>query len=292
MSAETATRALGGKWNGQRGIAMCPAHDNRRTPALSLADGEGGKLLVHCFAGCNGGDVLRELNQRGLGAANSFVTSPSKPYQQESDYRDFALSLWREAYPVSDTLAERYLRKRNIKPPFPKSLRFHPSLMHAPSQVRRPAMIGLVTAGDENLPIGIHRTFLAPSACKADVTPNKMMLGDCRGGAVRIADEGDGPVVICEGIETALSLRDALASETTIPRIWAALSTSGIAGIRISALWKRIVLAPDGDAPGYRAAEKLAERAKAEGLDVRIMAAPAGKDWNDVASGLACEASL
>jgi hypothetical protein len=292
MSAEAATRALGGKWNGQHGVAMCPAHDNRRTPALSLADGEDGKLLVHCFAGCNGADVLRALNRRGLSDAHPSVAPPQNPNRPKSNQRDYALTLWREAQSVQNTLAERYLWERCIKPPLPNSLRFHPALMHRPSKTRRPAMIGLVTKGDGNKPAGIHRTYLAPNARKARVTPCKMMLGDCGGGAVRIADQGDGPVVICEGIETALSLRDALASETLAPRIWAALSTSGIAGLSLSVRMKAIVIAPDGDAPGHRAADKLAGRAKAIGIEVRIMAAPAGKDWNDVASGLACEASL
>lgn len=292
MSAEAATRALGGKWQGQRGIAMCPVHDNRNTPALSLADGDDGKLLVNCFAGCDGVDILRELNRRGLGGADIEISAPPKPERQKSKRRSFALSLWRDAHSVRDTLVERYLRERAIKPPFPASLRYHPSLLHSPSQTRHPGMIGLVTTGVANEPTGIHRTYLAPNACKASVMPCKMMLGDCGGGAVRLADEGNGPIVICEGIETGLSLRDALLSEDPAPRIWAALSTSGIAGIRLSSLPKAIVIAPDGDAPGQRAADKLAERAKAEGHDTRIMAAPPGKDWNDVVRDLACEVAL
>ena len=266
---------------------MCPVHDNRNTPALSLADGEDGKLLVHCFAGCEGADILRELNRRGLGDADIAVTTPPKPDRRKAGHRDYALSLWREAYPVCDTVVERYLRGRGIRPPFPASLRYHPSLLHAPSRTHHPAMIGLVTTGTANEATGIHRTYLTPSARKASVMPCKMMLGDCGGGAVRLVDDGDGPVVICEGIETGLSLRDALAAEDPAPRLWAGLSTSGITGILLSSLPKAIVIAPDGDAPGHRAADKLAERAKAEGHDVRIMAAPAGKDWNDMARELA-----
>lgn len=287
MSAEAATHALGGKWSGRRGLAFCPAHENTRTPALSLADGEDGKLLVKCFAGCDVIDVLRELNRRGLGEADISVCPKQKPGYRISDRRGFAMKLWREAYPISNTLAERYLRERGIRPPFPASLRFHPSLQHTPSQTRHPAMIGLVTMGECNEAIGIHRTFLAPDAHKADVMPCKMMLGDCGGGAVRLADEGDGLIVICEGIETGMSLRDALAFEDPAPRVWAALSTSGISGIRLPFPQAAIVVAPDGDLPGLRAAEALAARVKAEGRDVRIMAAPTGQDWNDVARGMA-----
>ena len=50
--AERITRALGGHWHGQYGLALCPAHENKVTPSLSLADGDEGRLLAKCFAGC------------------------------------------------------------------------------------------------------------------------------------------------------------------------------------------------------------------------------------------------
>jgi hypothetical protein len=37
-----------------------------RNPSLSIADGDDGKLLVRCFAGCDSVDVLAELRRRGL----------------------------------------------------------------------------------------------------------------------------------------------------------------------------------------------------------------------------------
>ena len=61
MNAGTICDALGGHWHGSYGIAYCPAHPNTKTPALSLKDGNDGKLLVHCFAGCDGADVLAAL---------------------------------------------------------------------------------------------------------------------------------------------------------------------------------------------------------------------------------------
>lgn len=292
MSAETATLALGGKWTGRSGSAFCPVHENTRTPALSLADGDNGKLLVKCFAGCDPVDVLRELNRRGLDD-ESFNDGPKlKPARKISDRRDYALTLWRETQPISDTLAEEYLRKRGVNSPFPASLRFHPSLKHAPSQTRLPAIIALVTTGEHDQATGIHRTYLAPDAQKSSVMPCKMMLGDCGGGAVRLSNGRDGPIVVCEGIETGMSLRDALAGEDPIPRVWAALSTSGIVGIRLPSLRSEVVIAPDGDPPGYRAAGALAARAQAEGHEVRIMAAPPGRDWNDVARDTASEALI
>lgn len=37
--------------------ARCPAHEDR-SASLSVAEGEGGRVLVHCFAGCPVADVV------------------------------------------------------------------------------------------------------------------------------------------------------------------------------------------------------------------------------------------
>src|SRR5262249_26871858 len=44
-----------GQW-----IARCPAHDDRR-PSLSIGERDDGRVLLHCFAGCAVGDVLRTI---------------------------------------------------------------------------------------------------------------------------------------------------------------------------------------------------------------------------------------
>ncbi|MBK8993027.1 MAG: DNA primase [Gammaproteobacteria bacterium] len=41
-----------GRW-----VARCPAHDDR-SPTLSIRETEDGRTLVHCFAGCQTGEVL------------------------------------------------------------------------------------------------------------------------------------------------------------------------------------------------------------------------------------------
>jgi hypothetical protein len=94
--------------------------------------------------------------------------------------------------------------------------------------------------------------------------------------------EGAGPLVVAEGIETALSLADAFADLS--PRVWAGLSTAGVAGLRLPARAGDLIAAPDGDAAGRKAAEELARRAHAAGWRVRILPPPGdGLDWNDAA---------
>jgi len=43
--------------------AKCPAHEDR-SPSLSVATGDGGKVLLHCFAGCSHVDIVAALELR------------------------------------------------------------------------------------------------------------------------------------------------------------------------------------------------------------------------------------
>ncbi len=92
-------------------------------------------------------------------------------------------------------------------------------------------------------------------------------------------------MLVAEGVETALSLLSALPDAS--PRVWAALSTSGMAGLVLPRDIGELVIAPDGDDAGRKAANKLAERASAAGWHVRIMKCPDGADWNDISSEMA-----
>ena len=38
-------------------LARCPAHDDR-SPSLSIRDTDDGRVLIHCFAGCETEDIL------------------------------------------------------------------------------------------------------------------------------------------------------------------------------------------------------------------------------------------
>src|SRR5215207_6612489 len=55
--------------NGEKAMAFCPAHDDRTNPSLSLK-AENGKLLLHCFAGCQPEDIVSKV---GLGMQGLFA---------------------------------------------------------------------------------------------------------------------------------------------------------------------------------------------------------------------------
>ena len=62
MSIETLVSRLDGiKETGPgRYLSRCPAHDDR-SPSLAIKDGDDGRVLLHCFAGCETEDVLSAI---------------------------------------------------------------------------------------------------------------------------------------------------------------------------------------------------------------------------------------
>jgi phage/plasmid primase-like uncharacterized protein len=279
------TLALGGRWHGRYGAAPCPAcqpEGRKGQNALTLADGANGRLVLDCKkSSCAFLDILAAAGLRsGDYTPLDPATITQRKAQQKADAQKRATQakrLWLEAQPIAGTLAETYLRGRGITAPLPATLRFHPQCWHGPTARRLPAMVAAVQGAGSP---AVHRTWLrADGLGKADIDPPKAMLGAVTGGAVRLAD-GFGPLVVAEGIETALSLASGLLR--TPATVWAALSTSGIRGLHLSPTASRLTIAPDGDAPGREAANALAERAHALGWQVSLLPAPDGRDWNDI----------
>jgi hypothetical protein len=138
-------------------------------------------------------------------------------------------------------------------------------------------MVALVTRGPDRKPLGVHRTFLAADGIrKAPIEPNKMMLGPCLGGAVRLAKAEDS-VMIAEGLETGLS-----AMLATNAPVWAALSTSGMRRLELPAHIENVTVLCDADPAGESAAQDFARRLSQEGRRVRIARPPKGFDFNDL----------
>jgi hypothetical protein len=285
MTAEAIAKALGGRKAGAAWMARCPAHDDR-APSLSIAETCDGKVLVRCHAGCDQRDVIAALRGRGAWSdpgrgARQFLRKPDRQPPAEPNYdalkrTETALAIWRASYPAEGTPVEIYCRSRGVAIPVPSSIRFHAGLRH-PSGAVWPTMVALVTRGCDDKPIGIHRTFLARDGNgKAPVDPVKMMLGPCRGGAVRLAEPQD-VLMVGEGIETCLAAMQASGRPA-----WAALSTSGLRSLDLPREVRDVIVLADGDDPGEAAARDCAWRWKREGRRVRIARPPRGMDFNDL----------
>lgn len=191
-----------------------------------------------------------------------------------------AARLFAASVPVAGTLAETYLRSRGLTRPVSSAvLRFHPKCWHRDegrtTSTARPALIAAVTDGAGVLQ-GVHRTWLAPDGRgKADVEIQRRAMGHLLGNAVSLAPAGD-VLVVGEGIETMLSVREAAPS---LP-VWAALSSGHLGAVLLPLGLKRLYIARDRDPAGASAAERLGARAAEVGISVRVLEPRLG-DFND-----------
>jgi DNA primase len=284
-AAETIAKALGGHKTGNGWIARCPAHDDQK-PSLSISSGKDNKVLMFCHAGCSQRDVFAAiLRERGLLGKSGRHKRKECIADKEDDEVDarkrsaIAQIIWRACGPAKGTPVQTYLAARGIDLPLPNALRFHGGLKH-PAGERWPAMVALVTNGVDATPLAIHRTFLARDGSnKAPVDPQKMMLGPCRGGVVRLADDDPSgrPLMVGEGIETCLA-----AMQATGHPAWAALSTAGLRALDLPEHMRDVIVLADGDAAGEAAARDCAWRWKRQSRRVRIARPPQGMDFNDM----------
>jgi phage/plasmid primase-like uncharacterized protein len=232
------------------------------------------------------GDVLAELRRRRLtdGAEDRVLDLHIDHHSDRRDHEcriQAARRVWDAARDGCGTAVQHYLRTRGITLPPPPSLRWAARCRH-PSGIFLPAMVAKVVNLDGEL-IGLHRTFLRPDGSgKADIEPQKAMLGRAAGGAVRLAPAAQ-TILIGEGIETALAAMTATAQPA-----WAALSSSGLVALRLPASVRTVIISADHDrsGAGERAARAAADRWLAEGRRIVLAMPPEpGTDFNDVLLG-------
>ena len=276
MSApEKIAIALGdARREGRAWRCRCPLH---RGCSLILRDGDGGRLLVRCWGGCPARDVLAELRRRGLidyPASDSRLPITRTSLENDAARTTRALAIWREAQPIADTIAVRYLASRGIMfDTWPTRLRYHAQCPRPRDDaggmvLPLPAMVALVEREGAG-PVAVHRTYLrSDGSGKANVEPDKASLGAVGGGAVRLGTPREHEwLAVAEGIETALAVATACAMPA-----WAALSAGGIKKLILPRHATRVIIAADCDASGtgQRAARDAAQRWLAEGRCVRI----------------------
>jgi phage/plasmid-associated DNA primase/phage/plasmid primase-like uncharacterized protein len=181
----------------------------------------------------------------------------------------------RQTESPNGTPVHAYLRGRGIAIQPPDCIRFRQNAYGSYG-----AMVALATDAAGGV-LAIQQVYLTAEGKKAPLNPvkrtNKAVEGWAERSAVRLP--GRDPLVLCEGVETALSIWQATGQE-----VWACLGISNIAHAPVPEK-AMVIIARDGDAPGskaegaiVRAATALAQR----GLRVMIATPPEGEDFNDV----------
>jgi len=271
--ARDVVERLGGRWGANGGLCRCPAHDDR-TPSLSVRAGRA-RLLLHCFAGCTAGDILRALERdRLLQPAAAPEPGHASP-ATSADHTGGAVRLWRNSRSVEGTPAASYLAARGLAATS-AALRYHGRAPHGPAPLTRygPALIAAVR--DECGLVAIHRTFLDPSSGRFARPLARAALGPLGRGAVRLG--GAAPRLgLAEGIETAISATALFG----VP-CWATLGSERFRLVALPREVRSLMLFLDHDAGGQRA-EQLAREAFAHVpcIEAHYPERP-GDDWNDV----------
>jgi putative DNA primase/helicase len=260
--------------------------------ALSLADGEDGTLLAHCFGGHEFDEIMMALVEYGLldddtdSAGPVYAGNGSASHRRDDAARiAHAVEIYRLG--TTDERIGIYLRSRGIALTSPV-LRFSEQAPHRLG-IRLPAMLAPVSDvhGEQT---GVHMTFLRPdSSGKADLSKEhqRQTNGVIRGGTIRLAaHDPERPLLIAEGIETALSAMQIFA----LPG-WAAGYAANLKDtLALPPAVQHLVIAVDHDksGAGQRNAIEAAQRWEAEGRTVRIvMPKTVDNDFNDILKGRA-----
>jgi putative DNA primase/helicase len=282
MKAAYIASALGeARREGRAWRCLCPLHGGH---SLVIRNGDRGRVLVTCWAGCNRSDVLAELRARGLlGGWASDHQPRTTAASRDDETRRIALArrIWDAATDARGSPVERYLAGRGLTIVPPAALRWSPRCWHREARAYLPAMVARVEHVARGL-VGVHRTFLTSDYRRRE----RASLGPIAGAAVRLGTPRPGEwLALTEGIETALAVMTACAMSA-----WAALSAGGLRVLLLPHEATHVIICADHDASGTgeRAAHDAAARWLAEGRRVRIAIPPrSGTDFNDVLSGRA-----
>jgi putative DNA primase/helicase len=267
----------------------CPLCGGKDRFRYSDPTGNGGYFCSQCGSGpgikllmkYQGWDFKRAASEVDRIIGNGMFNGGSTP--KLVSLRD----LYDKALPVEDgNAAGCYLAARGIPGPYPKVLRYVPSMKHSASGTTHPGMLA-VFAGEDGKAASMQRTYLTGEGRKADLEGGAKLNLYGRpmpaGGAIRL-----GPIKevmgIAEGVETAMS-----ASVLFAVTCWATTSDQLLAQWKPPAEVKRVIIFSDSDSnfAGQAAAYALAKRLIMESGQTKIERAvevmiPPGKDYNDV----------
>ncbi|GBQ40754.1 DUF7146 domain-containing protein [Komagataeibacter europaeus] len=240
-------------------------------------------------------DIIREslglLDFRDVAdEARRFLCLPQSGPRLAPDRRDIApLSsgtadaarrLWAMSRPIAGTLAETWLRHRDLtRLTSLSSLRFHPDCYYradadSPTETW-PALIAAVTDLNGTL-TGVHRTWLARDGKgKAPIVMPRRAMGDLLGNAVRFGPVSD-VLAAGEGIETVLSLHEVMPD---LP-LAACLSSAHLAAMVFPPALRRLYVLRDDDPAGDHAVMTLQDRTQEAGIECLALS-PRLADFND-----------
>jgi DNA primase len=271
--------------------ACCPFHDDS-TPSMTVHDNESNAEpgWFNCFGCGAAGDVYDFLQRyHGVsfldavhmlgGEAHVRISDLHDRPVRASDKQKWVERIWSSCTEVKPcSSVGDYLASRAIPV---GDLGELPNLGETKLQYRNdgnehPVLVAAIRDRKDQL-IGVQRIYLTADGTKLPVKSPRLSLGNIRGGAIKIGSSLE-ELIICEGVEDALSIRLACGEKT----VWAAAGGNMMASMPIPDECTRLTIAQDNDAAGRASAKAAAKAFKRSGRNVLIMSpSPEFKDFND-----------
>jgi hypothetical protein len=236
---------------------------------------------------------------------------------------DKSLELWNSGLCINEPTAQAYLQARGLDIQFNMHvMRFIPNCYHSELKQHLPCIIALVTntqgkpyikpdgqplmniqTGKPILqyePLGIERHFIPPEPqttaqdykqwFKNKGVSRRLMLGNKKGGVIKLNDSYKDKLVLCEGLFDALTLlfhgRElGILSDTETPNVYAFLGLNNLADITIPERYKEVYLLADNDSAGLNSIELLKNNHSLKGrtdVKIEIFKTNSHKDLNEL----------
>ena len=241
-------------------VGHCLVHDDN-TPSLSVSgDPVTGNLLTFCHACVDQKRVFQAVIDRiheskaELGGnvqetrADSDATQGNADTDSMRERREkIAVNIWEESSIRADNVS-KYLMSRGLSGSVTDSIR-EAELEHSIGSGKfYYTMVAAVEDLDGHIR-GIHRTFLEvdPSGKvqKADVETPKKSLGFIKSCAVHLSDDYSETLHLTEGIETGISVFEAVGGS-----VWSVLSAKNLSAVKIPDHVEQIYIWADKDRSG------------------------------------------
>lgn len=171
----------------------------------------GGPLqLIQHYRGCDHASALQWAKDWTGAEYRPAPIKVAEPVDIDPDKADYARAMWGRSISIDDTRAEKYLLdQRRIPKPvdgWPSAVRYHADS----------GSLIVAATTDAGAVQAVQIVRLAPDGGKAPVAVVKRSHGPQAGCAVRFPGPADGPLVLCEGPETGLSVWRATGHETHV----------------------------------------------------------------------------
>ncbi len=216
---------------------------------------------------------------------------PKKSEKQKDQWKDQEVQRYfKEALPIEGSLAERYLTEhRGIVDARGTTLRFHPKL-YSHQKTHLPGLVAFAM-DEQGRPTGMQAIYLDEHTGdkRHDLPVGKRSFGHIGGSHITISEGRGGErntdkiSFIAEGVETALSIRDAAPGHQVI----ATLSKSNFKNVDPNHLAKIVLLCMDNDSAGTikhgKVVSDAIDRLEKAGKEVFItIPKKEGADFNDI----------